>query len=155
MNKLSKLFLIIVGCELVGLLGAIFTFSSIPTWYATLNKPIFAPPNYVFGPIWTTLYLLMGIAFFIIWEYKGKVSTKKAKYYFYIQLILNFAWSPAFFGLKSLALGLVIIVPMLFFIYKTIREFEKINKLAAFLMTPYLAWVSVATILNFAVLILN
>lgn len=155
MQKLGKLFLFIVGCELVGLLGAVFTFSSIPTWYQALNKPIFAPPNNVFGPIWTTLYLLMGTAFFIIWEYKGKVSTKKAKNYFYIQLFLNFIWTPAFFGLKSPALGLVIIVPMLFFIYKTIREFEKINKLAAFLMSPYLAWVSAATILNLSILLLN
>ncbi len=91
MKNLSKLVISIVGCEVVGILGSVFTVSSISSWYATLNKPFFAPPNWIFGPVWTLLYFLMGVAFYLIWKQgwkKKKVAT--AGKYFFAQLGLNF-----------------------------------------------------------------
>jgi tryptophan-rich sensory protein len=102
MNKLLKYILAIVVCLSVGAVGSIFTISSIPTWYATLAKPSFSPPNYLFGPVWTLLYILMGIAVAIIWQ-KG-LKTKKVRnavYLFGVQLALNAIWTPIFFGAKN------------------------------------------------------
>lgn len=151
--KLTKLIAIIALCEAVGIIGSFFTINSISSWYSTLNKPFFSPPNWLFGPVWTLLYLLMGIAIFLILEKRKKI--KKAVQLFLIQLALNFMWSPVFFGLKSPLLGLFNIVLMLIFIVLTTKEFYKINKTSAYLMMPYLAWVSFATLLNLAILLLN
>jgi tryptophan-rich sensory protein len=139
-----------------GGLGTFFTVSSIPTWYATLAKPVFSPPNYLFGPVWSLLYVLMGIAVAIIWE-KG-LKTKKVRdaiYLFGIQLFLNAIWSPIFFGAKNLFIALIVIVIMWVYIVKTILAFAKIDKKASYLLYPYVAWVSFATILNFSVWFLN
>jgi tryptophan-rich sensory protein len=141
---------------LAGGIGTIFTSSAIPTWYASLNKPPFSPPNWIFAPVWTTLYLLMGIALYLIWK-KG-LKTKKVRdavYVFVIQLVLNAAWSPIFFGAHNILLALLIIVIVWIYILKTIRLFAKINNTASYLLYPYLAWVSFATILNFSVWFLN
>lgn len=143
-------------CFLAGGIGTIFTSSAIPTWYASLNKPPFSPPNWIFAPVWTTLYLLMGIALYLIWK-KG-LKTKKVRdavYVFVIQLVLNAAWSPIFFGAHNILLALLIIVIVWIYILKTIRLFAKINSTASYLLYPYLAWVSFATILNFSVWFLN
>ena len=156
MNKYFKVFLSIGICLLAGGLGTIFTISSIPTWYATLIKPPFSPPNYLFGPVWTILYILMGISVSIIWL-KG-TKTKKVRValmFFGVQLFLNAIWSPVFFGAKSLFISLIIIGLMWLFILKTILTFGKINKTASYLLYPYIAWVSFASILNFSVWILN
>jgi tryptophan-rich sensory protein len=156
MNKLLKYILAIVVCLSVGAVGSIFTISSIPTWYATLAKPSFSPPNYLFGPVWTLLYILMGIAVAIIWQ-KG-LKTKKVRnavYLFGVQLALNAIWTPIFFGAKNLLLALIVIIFMWIFILKTILAFGKINKTASYLLYPYIAWVSFATILNFSVWFLN
>lgn len=134
----------------------IFTFSAIPTWYATLNKPVFGPPNYLFAPVWTLLYILMGISLYLVWK-KG-LKTKivsDALYLFGIQLILNAIWSPVFFGAKNILLALIIIIAMWIYIVKTISIFGKINKTAAYLLYPYIAWVSFAAILNFSIWLLN
>lgn len=156
MKDLPKLIVSVVGCELVGILGSIFTFSSIPTWYATLNKPFFAPPNWIFGPAWTLLYLLMGISFYLIWRQDGqKKKIKEAKIFFLIQLGLNFLWSPVFFGLRSPVLGLINIFVMWIMIAITMRKFYPLSKLAFYLLVPYLLWVSFATILNAAIVFLN
>lgn len=156
MNKLFKITVSVVGCELVGLLGTPFTVSSIPTWYAQLNKPLFAPPNWIFGPVWTLLYFLMGVSVFLIWK---KVTLKKqdkvAIKYFLAQLFVNFLWSPFFFGLKSPALGLITIVTMWVLIVITVKRFYRIVPLAAYLLIPYLLWVSFATLLNASILVLN
>lgn len=138
-----------------GFVGSFFTFASIPTWYATLIKPPIAPPNWVFGPVWTTLYILMGISFFIIARKKQTKETRNAKLYFYKQLILNALWSFAFFGLHSPIAGLLVIIPLWFLIYKCIKSFVRISYAAGFLLWPYLCWVSFASILNLWFVLLN
>ena len=156
MVKFLKLVSSVMVCFLAGGVGSIFTVSSIPTWYAHLNKPFFSPPNWIFGPVWTLLYLLMGVSFYLIWI-KG-FKTKKVRdavILFAIQLMLNAIWSPVFFGYKNLLLALVIIVAMIFYVVKTILAFSKIDKKASYLLYPYLAWISFASILNFSVWFLN
>lgn len=156
MKDLIKLSGSIISCELVGIFGTPFTIKAIPTWYASLNKPFFSPPNWIFGPVWTILYLLMGISFYLIWKKGwGKKSVKSAGMFFLAQLILNLLWSPIFFGLKSPLLGLIIIVAMWILIVMTIKKFYPLSKLASYLLIPYFLWVSFATVLNAAILILN
>ena len=156
MKNLPKLIISVIGCELVGILGSVFTVSSIPTWYATLNRPSFAPPNWIFGPVWTTLYLLMGVSFYLIWKQgwkKKKIRT--AGNYFLAQLGLNFIWSPIFFGLRTPLIALLVIIAMWILIVMTIKKFYPLSKWAAYLLVPYLLWVSFATILNAAIAVLN
>lgn len=156
MPKYLRLIGLIIICELVGILGTVFTISAIPTWYFGLNKPFFSPPNYLFGPVWTTLYALMGVSIFRILELRKK--SKKvgdAANLFWIQLFLNGIWTPIFFGSKQLFLAFIVIVFMWVYIYKTIRAFAKIDKLSSYLLYPYIAWVSFATILNFSIWFLN
>ncbi len=155
-GKLFKLIAAILICEFVGLLGSVFTLSSITTWYATLHKPSFSPPNWLFGPVWTLLYALMGISAYLIWE-KGikENGVKPALKLFSLQLILNFMWTILFFGLKSPLLGLISISILWIAILATILKFSKLSKNAATLMIPYILWVSFAAILNLAVLMLN
>lgn len=156
MKNLLKLVVSVIGCELVGFLGTPFTISSIPTWYATLNKPFFAPPNWIFGPVWTLLYFLMGVSFYLIWkqDFKKK-KVKTAGLFFLAQLTLNFIWSPIFFGLQAPLLGLIVIVAMWVLIVMTMKKFYPLSKLAYYLLVPYLLWVSFATILNAAIVMLN
>ena len=149
MKKFLTPIVFIIGCELVGFIGSAFTFSSIPNWYVYLNKPIFSPPNWLFGPVWTLLYALMGISAYLVWKKKGSLNL------FLIQLGLNFIWTPIFFGARNLFLALVVIVVMWIYIVKTIKAFAKIDKTASYLLYPYLAWVSFATILNFSIWFLN
>ncbi len=144
-----KLFLSIGLCLGVGLLGSFFTASSIPTWYAALNKPFFSPPNWVFAPVWTTLYILMGISLYLVW------IKKKIPAVFWVQLILNATWSMIFFGMKNPGLALVDIIALWLSIFLTIKTFYKISKLAGRLFVPYLVWVSFASILNLFIVFLN
>lgn len=156
MKHIPKLIISIIGCELVGIVGSIFTFSSIPSWYATLNKPSFSPPNWIFGPVWTILYFLMGVSFYFIWQQgwkKKKVRT--ARNYFLVQLGLNFIWSPIFFGFKSPSLALLMIVAMWVLTILTIKKFYSLSKWSAYLLVPYLFWISFATILNISIVVLN
>lgn len=156
MKELPKLIVSVVGCELVGFLGTPFTISAIPTWYSTLNKPFFAPPNWIFGPVWTCLYFLMGIAFYLIWtQDKQKKKVKTASSFFFAQLTLNFIWSPIFFGLRSPSLGLIVILAMWILIVVTMKKFYPLSRLAFYLLVPYVLWVSFATLLNAAIAILN
>ncbi len=148
-RKLSKLILSIGLCLGAGVLGSFFTFSSIPEWYSTLNKPVFSPPNWIFGPVWTFLYILMGISLYLVWQ------KKKVPAVFWVQLILNAAWSIIFFGMRNPVLAMVDIIALWISIFLTIKAFSKINKLASYLLYPYLAWVSFASILNLAIVILN
>lgn len=151
-----KLLGFILVSEALGIIGSVFTIPSIPTWYATLNKPFFNPPNWVFGPAWTILYLLLGVAAFLVWE-KGwkKKEVRGALTIFAIQFILNIAWTPLFFGLKSPGLALVEIIILWLFILLTIVKFYQISKPAGIILIPYILWVTFATVLNFAVVRLN
>lgn len=156
MKNIPKLVVSIVVCELVGAISIPFTITSITTWYAFLHKPPFSPPNWIFGPVWTILYFLMGVSAFLIWK-KGfeDKKVKKALLYFLIQLFFNFLWSVLFFGLHSPVLGLIDIILLLISIMLAISTFYKISKVASYLLTPYILWVSFATALNFAIVILN
>jgi translocator protein len=142
---------------LIGIVGSFFTTAdTLSDWYANLNKPFFNPPNWIFGPVWTTLYIMMGISAFLIWR-KGlddKV-VRIALICFVIQLFLNAIWTPLFFGLRWPLLGLIDIVLLLNAVIVTIFVFSKISRPAALLLIPYLAWVSFATVLNASLYFLN
>lgn len=143
-------------CFSVAFLGSVFTFSSISTWYAQLNKPFFNPPDWIFGPVWTILYFLMAIAFYIVWDKDVKNKTKEqAIQIFLFQLALNLLWSLVFFGFQNPLLALVVIIALWLSIFMTIKYLYKLAKIAAYLLVPYILWVSFASILNFAIVILN
>lgn len=152
----SKLLVSIAIPQLVGIFGSAFTISAIPTWYAALNKPEINPPNWLFGPVWTALYLLMGIAAFLVWK-KGfeNREVKIALTIFGLQLILNFFWTIIFFGLKNPLAAFIEIIVLWIAIMFNIVYFYKVSKIAAYLLVPYLLWVSFASYLNFSIWILN
>lgn len=158
MKKLNifRLVVSIIIPQLIGFLGSLFTSSSVNSWYETLNKPTFSPPNEVFGPVWIILYLLMGISLYLIWNngLENK-DVHKAIIVFAIQLILNLLWSIAFFGLQSPVLGLIIIILLWLAIILTIRKFCPISSVAAWLLIPYLLWVTFAAILNYFLVVMN
>ena len=156
MKNIPKLIIAVLGCELVGLLGTPFVISAVKNWYPLLHKPFFAPPSWIFGPVWTILYLLMGIAFYLVWKHGWqKKKVKTAAMYFFIQLGLNFIWSPIFFGMRAPLLGLIVIVAMWASIIITMKKFYAVSTLAFYLLVPYLLWVSFATLLNAAIVVLN
>lgn len=154
--KIIKLIVSVAVCELAGVVGALFTTSKIPTWYAALNKPSFNPPNWLFGPVWTLLYLLMGVAAYVIWQQGfDHSSVKRALAIFLVQLMLNVLWSFIFFGLESLLGGLVVIILLWGAIFLTISLFLRQSRMAGWLLIPYIAWVTFATVLNAAIFALN
>jgi translocator protein len=156
MKNFPRLIISLIACELVGVLSTPFTIASIPAWYAYLNKPSFSPPNWVFAPAWITLYFLMGVSFYLIWNIgweKKKVRT--AGHYFYAQLLCNFLWSLLFFGLRSPILGLVDIILLWLCIFFTMIRFRSLSKIAFYLLIPYLLWVSFAALLNVSIVVLN
>lgn len=154
LNNSHKLFLSILLPFFVGAVGSFFTTPSVTTWYVTLVKPFFQPPSWLFGPVWTILYVLMGISFWFIWKSRSSEKNRAIKWFF-IQLLLNGIWSPIFFGAHEIDSALAIIVLMWMSILLTILLFKKISKPAAWLLVPYLAWVGFATVLNFAIWRLN
>jgi len=155
-KKLKYISIAVVICLLIGFLSGFATQSSVGSWYTTLNKPSFNPPNWVFGPVWTLLYILMGIAAGLVWA-KGfyHIWVKTALYYFGFQLLFNALWSIVFFGLQQPFWALIVIVILLILILATIKWFKIVSAPAAYLLIPYLLWVSFATILNFNIWILN
>lgn len=157
MEKILKLIACIALCEGVGIVSSIFTLNAIPTWYVYLNKPAFSPPNWIFGPVWTVMYILMGIALYQVWTLRTKKKTlqRSSLQLFIIQLAVNFLWTFIFFGLRSPVGGLIDIIILWIFILLTLTRFYKLSKIAGYLMAPYLLWVSFATILNFSVAFLN
>jgi len=156
LNNFVKLIIAIGVCELAGVVGSVFTVSSIPTWYEGLAKPALNPPSWVFGPAWTTLYLLMGIAVFLVWK-KGfeRKEVKVALGVFGVQLFLNAIWSIIFFGLKNPGWAFVEIIFLWLAILATIIAFSKISRLAVWLLVPYILWVSFAGYLNYSIWTLN
>ena len=154
--EILKLVISLAFCQLAGFIGSLFTTPSIPTWYAALNKPAFNPPNSIFGPVWTTLFLLMGISAYLIWR-KGvhDKNVKIALLIFIVQLLLNVTWSFLFFGLHSPSSAFFEIIILWLAILVTVFSFMKISKPAGILLLPYLLWVSFASVLNFSLWKLN
>jgi translocator protein len=151
-----KLVVCLAVCIGSGLIGSIFTRSSISSWYIFLQKPSFTPPNWLFAPVWFLLYILMGVAAFLIWR-KGlnQFQVRESIIIFIIQLVLNAGWSYAFFGLKSPGAGLIVIVPLWTAILLTIINFFRVSRIAAYLLIPYIIWVSYATALTFSIYLMN
>jgi tryptophan-rich sensory protein len=155
MNKLLKLLLSIVLCEGVGILGSIFTIPSITAWYSYLNKPPFNPPNWIFGPVWTVLYLLIGVSLYLILQKKLKKEKNMILFVFSAQLFLNLLWSIIFFGLHLPLVAFVEIAFLWGSIVWLVVNFWKFSKPASLILVLYLCWVSFAAILNLTVAILN
>ncbi|MFH1078205.1 MAG: TspO/MBR family protein [Patescibacteria group bacterium] len=155
-SDIIKLLVAIIVSEGAGIIGSIFTTPSIPTWYASLMKPALNPPSWVFAPVWTTLFALMGIAAFLVWR-KGteRKDVRAALSVFGIQLCLNTLWSILFFGLHDPFASLIEIAALWLAIISTIFVFHRISRTAAYLLVPYLLWVSFASYLNYALWALN
>lgn len=154
-NDIVKLVVAFASSFLAALIGSIFTMPSITIWYASLNKPFFTPPGWLFGPAWTILYILMAIALFLIWSLPESKARNQAIALFAGQLIMNVLWSVGFFGFHNILLGVALILVLLALIVLTTYEFYKLSKPAAYAMIPYILWVSFATCLNAAVFFLN
>ena len=178
-NELVKFVFSIIICEMAGAIGSAFTFSAIDGWYKTLEKSPLNPPNWIFGPVWTILYILMGISLYIVWSANWKIRNEifKSKIkpwnrfsekfvsgswqklnlilIFAFQLVLNSFWSIAFFGLKSPGLAFFVLLMLWFAILYTIINFYRVSKISAYLLIPYILWVSFAGYLNYSVWILN
>ncbi|MFZ2199783.1 MAG: TspO/MBR family protein [Microgenomates group bacterium] len=154
-NYLVLLGLVVVA-QAAGGIGSLFTFPAISSWYLYLTKPSFSPPNWVFGPVWTLLYALMGISAYLVWR---KVQFRKKGqafwHVYWTQLALNALWSILFFGLKFTGLAFIEILAMWYFIVRSIQTSKKIDKWASYLLYPYLVWVSFASLLNLAIWFLN
>lgn len=155
-NDWIKAAISVIIAQVAGGIGSIFTLPSIPTWYATLAKPALTPPGWVFGPVWTTLYILMGIAAFLVWrEVRDKDRGGAALVLYGGQLVLNVLWSVAFFGFHRTGLSLGIIALLWIGIAGCVWTFSKVSRPAAWLMAPYLAWVTFAAYLNLGIFLLN
>ncbi len=152
----NRISIAIVVCLLIGFLGSIATQASVDDWFTTLEKPFFNPPNWLFAPVWSVLYVMMGIAAGLVW-YRGlhHVWVKTALYHFLFQLFLNLSWSVVFFGLQRPFWALLVIVALIILLVLTIRWFKIADKKAAYLLIPYLIWVVFAAALNFEIWRLN
>lgn len=149
---------LIISCGLClasGLVGSLFT-GSVTSWYQTLNRPPFSPPDWIFAPVWTTLYILMGVSAFLIWQ-KGldKPIVRISLSIFLTQLVLNILWTPLFFGLKMPLLALIELLALIAAVLLTIFYFKKLSNLAAGLLIPYLLWITFAAVLNASICVLN
>ncbi|MCU0359825.1 MAG: tryptophan-rich sensory protein [Bacteroidia bacterium] len=150
----AKILICSIACLLLGSLSGIGTGEAVDGWYSQINKPSWNPPNWLFGPVWTVLYLLMGVAFALVWNGQGK-NKRMALTLFVLQFVLNLLWSFLFFGLARMDWALIEILLLLVFITLTISAFSKINRTAAILMIPYLLWVGFASLLNSSLYFLN
>lgn len=156
MNNTFKLIIAIAIPLVVGGTSGFFTITGVDSWFQTVNKPSWNPPNWIFGPVWTTLYALMGVALFLVWKSDGSDILKKtAIALFAVQMILNFFWSFIFFDQHQIGWALVEIIVLWVSILLTIFAFGNVSKLAAWLLVPYISWVSFATILNYSIWKLN
>ncbi|HLK27988.1 MAG TPA: TspO/MBR family protein [Puia sp.] len=139
----------------IGAIAGYATASNIDTWYVHLQKPSYNPPNYIFAPVWTVLYILMGISLYLVWKQPALADRRRALMFFFIQLFLNFCWSFIFFYFHQIAFAMVDIVLLWVAILITILLFSSFNKTASWLLVPYISWVSFATVLNIAIYKLN
>ena len=157
----TALLLSVVSAIAAGGIGAIFTNEAIPTWYAAIEKPAWNPPPWLFGPVWTFLYITMGLSAWLVWRSgRGQAvavehRVRTALLVYAAQLGANAVWSPIFFGAKRIDLALAVIVVLLVLIVATVRRFYQVNRLAGLLLVPYLAWVTFATVLNATIWQLN
>jgi len=152
----KRLIISLILPQLAGLVGSFFTTSAIPTWYATLQKPSFSPPNWIFGPVWISLYILMGISIYLIWQ--RIEENKKARgvmWLFWIHLFFNAIWSIIFFGLHNSGLAFINIIIIWILIIVLMFKFWPINRWSTYLLIPYLFWVSFASALNYFIWYLN
>lgn len=155
-ESFPKLATAILFCLIVGSLGSLVTVTGPGSWYSTLQKPFFAPPNWVFAPVWITLFILMGIALYLVWQCGTENrEVKMALGIFGVQFFLNVIWSFLFFGLMSPLLGLIDIILLWVMIVVTIRAFYRVKKSAAYFLIPYIAWVTLASALNGAIYFMN
>jgi benzodiazapine receptor len=150
-----KLVTSLIICQLAGFLGSLFTAPAIPKWYASLQKPSFTPPGWLFSPVWIFLFVLIGLTLYILWKEYPKRGTKIALVFFSAQLILNLMWSVIFFGLKSPMWAFIEIIILWLAIFLTILKSLKVSKPAGFLLLPYIIWVSFAAVLNYFLWKLN
>ncbi len=156
MNNTAKLIIAILIPLLVGFTSGFFTAGNVGGWYVTVQKPSWNPPNWLFGPVWTSLYILMGISLFLVWRSDAAVQVKRtALLLFALQLTLNFFWSLIFFQMHQIGWALVEIIVLWLLILATIFSFAKVNNLAAWLLVPYISWVSFASLLNYTIWKLN
>ncbi|WP_396192502.1 TspO/MBR family protein [Flavobacterium sp.] len=157
MQKILRIALVVTTCLVIGYLSSLVTKEIMTTWYPTIIKLVFNPPNWIFAPVWTILYVMIGVAGGMIWNKleTDQENVKKAFMFFIIQLGLNALWSYLFFGLHNPFLALIEIILLWLMIFETYNQFKKIDKIAAYLLLPYLVWVSFATILNFSIWWLN
>jgi tryptophan-rich sensory protein len=177
-NKAVKLLSSIIFCLLAGVIGSVFTTPAIQGWYVGVNKPSFNPPNWIFGPVWSLLFVLMGVSLYIVWinnfEVKNKIGNEEKSWnsltdkflsgewqklniilIFAVQLILNILWSVIFFGLQNPGVAFFELIALWVAIIYTIVNFYRVSKLAGYLLIPYVLWVSFAGVLNFMIWILN
>lgn len=156
-RSLLSLVLAVLVVEIVGASGAVFTAQGLQAWYDTLQRPALAPPNWVFGPVWTTLFALVGVALWLVWRKAETDPTgvRRAAVVFAVHFAFNVGWSAAFFGLQNVTLGLVVILVLLALIVATTWTFARVDRRAAALLVPYLAWVAFATYLNYRFWVLN
>ena len=155
MNNTAKFILSIAIPLAIGATAGYFTVTGLGNWYETINKPAWNPPNAVFGPVWTSLYVLMGIAFYLVWKQGSSPQKSKAIVLYCIQLAFNFSWSFLFFNRHLIGGALIEMILLWIFILLTIVAFGKISKAAAWLMVPYICWVSFAMVLNYTIWQLN
>lgn len=155
-RPLGSLVLAILVCEAVGAIGNVWTAGAVTTWYPTLAKPSYTPPAWVFGPVWVTLFALLGVAAWLVWRAGlDRRPVRVALGLFVVQYAFNVAWSGAFFGLRSPIAGLVVIAVLWVAIVATVWAFDRVDRRAALLVLPYLAWVSFAALLNYDLWRLN
>ena len=155
MKNLLKLIGLIFICFLPGIVGGFFTANNLYPWFSLLTKPSFNPPSWIFSPVWTVLYTLMGISLFLFLKADNFKNKTIGVVFFAIQLVLNGLWSIVFFGLHQLLLAFVVIMALLVFIILSIIEFYKVSKPAAYILIPYLIWASFASVLNISLYLLN
>jgi benzodiazapine receptor len=153
---LWRLIASVLVCQLAGVLGSLFTTPNIPGWYEQLLKPAYTPPDWVFAPVWTLLYALMGLALFVVWG-KGRhvAGVRAGLWLFAVQLLLNVGWSALFFGLRSPVSGFACIAVLLLAIVATTALFWRVSAVAGVLMLPYLGWTTFAAALNYGLMVLN
>lgn len=151
--EVISLIICVAICEIAGILGSLFNLKSIPKWYSKQKKPIFNPPNWIFGPVWTALYFLMGLSLYFVWVSGKDVSLQLI--FFSFQLILNVAWSAIFFGMKKPSFAFIEIILLWISIIINIVVFYSISNISSYLLIPYLLWVSFAAVLNFSIWNLN
>lgn len=156
MKRFLEVVIAVLACQAAGLVGSLFTAPAIPAWYAGLNKPSFNPPSWLFAPVWTSLYTLMGIAAYLVWSRGGdRKEVKSALILFAVHLVLNALWSVIFFGWQKPWLAFGEIVLLWLAIILVFLRFYKLYRPAALLLIPYLLWVSFASFLNFSIARLN